>query len=72
VFQWPTDGRLVVPGLKNKVRKSHLLADCGRTALAVTGGPDGQIITIPKQATDPIDTVVVLDIEGTPNVVASH
>ena len=32
VFDWPKDGELVVPGLKNQVTKAYLLADADRFA----------------------------------------
>lgn len=63
VFDWPKDGKLIVPGLKNTVKKAYLLADGGKTKLAVT--PDGanQIVDVGQDPLDPIATVVILEIE---------
>jgi len=67
VFDWPGDGKLAVPGLKNKVTKAYLLATKDRTC-AVTQG-DGQVtVAVPQEMPDKIDTVVVLEIQGDPQV----
>jgi len=63
VFEWP-NGLLQVPGLKTPVKKAYLLADRKRTPLAVTPYPDFVGITLPVQAPDPVDTVVVLEVDG--------
>ena len=66
VFQWPADGNLKVPGLKNKTIGAYLLADKERKPLRI--GPDGTALAIQvgDTAPDAIDAVVVLDIEGRP------
>jgi len=69
VFQWPADGQLVVPGLQNKVRKAYLLADADRKELETARADDNLVVTVPAKAPDPIDTVVVLEIEGEPKIV---
>jgi alpha-L-fucosidase len=67
VFQWPTNGQLVVPGLKNPIQRAWLLAD--RAArLTVTQREQEQIITVPAVAPDPIATVVAVRIAGKPEV----
>ncbi|UCD76573.1 MAG: alpha-L-fucosidase, partial [Phycisphaerales bacterium] len=68
VFDWPEDARLVVPGLENVVLDAYLLADADRESLAVAHLDDGLVITVPPAAPDPIDTVVVLEITGEPEV----
>jgi alpha-L-fucosidase len=60
VFNWPQDGKLLVPGLKNKVGKAFLLAD--RTKLKTQNTDDGVVVSLPEKAIDPIATVVVLTI----------
>ena len=72
VFQWPADGKLVVPGLQNKVTMSYLLADASRAPLPVAAEAGNLIVSVPKEAPDRIDAVVVLDIEGRPSVAASR
>jgi alpha-L-fucosidase len=68
VFNWPTDGRLVVPGLRNKVTKAYLLAAPER-ACEVTPGEEQVTIAVPRQMPDALDTVVVLEIEGAADTV---
>ena len=68
VFDWPKDGRLVVPGLENKTGKAYLLADKDRKPLVVARAEKDVVISLPATAPDPIDTVVVLEIEGEPRV----
>ncbi len=62
VFQWPEDGRLVVPGLKlgNAQAKAVLLAN-GKQ-LSGTSSADHYVIEVGSQAPDPVDSVVVLKV----------
>ena len=62
MFDWPTDGKLPVPGLKNRVLKASLLD--GGKRLTTTPGTDGLTIAIPADAPNKIASVVVLDIDG--------
>jgi len=65
VFDWPTNGRLEVSGLENKVKKAYLLADKKRAKLPVRRqGRDKVVITVPSRATDPVNTVIVLEINN--------
>jgi alpha-L-fucosidase len=66
VFNWPADGKLLVPGLKNSVTSAQLLA--GATALPFTSTPDGVEVRVPGSAPDPISSTVVLKIKGAPEV----
>lgn len=63
VFDWPKDGKLVVPGLKSQ-GTAYLLADAAKAKLATTVENGNTVITLPGQASDPIDTVVVFDATG--------
>jgi len=64
VFDWPSDGKLVVPGVKGQVKKAYLLADTERAKLAAAKDDGGNVvITVSKQASCKIDTVVVLDMK---------
>ena len=67
VFQWPADGKLLVPGLRNKVLGACLLADKSK-ALAAEASDAGVVLALPGAAPDPICSVVVCRIEGAPNV----
>ena len=67
VFDWPADGRLVVPGLRNRVQGACLLTDSG-TSLPVAREGDATVVTVPQGAPDAVDTVVVLRVSGAPDV----
>lgn len=67
VFDWPADGRLVVPGLSNAVKSASVLAT--GTACTAEAGPNGVTITLPKDAPDAISSTVKLVIAGKPEVV---
>jgi alpha-L-fucosidase len=67
VFNWPADGKLVVPGLKNPAVSASLLATGAR--LATRADADGLIIDVPDAAPDPISSTIVLRIVGTPEIV---
>lgn len=69
VFQWPPDGVLEVP-LQNAVRGVTLLAN-RRAKPTVTAGAGGLRIQLPVTAPDAIATVIKLEIEGEPRVVAA-
>jgi alpha-L-fucosidase len=66
VFNWPADGKLIVPGLKNKITSAKLLATGKR--LKVEQNADGVIIDVPANAPDPISSTVILKIKGAPEV----
>jgi alpha-L-fucosidase len=68
VFDWPRDGTLVVDGILNDARGAFLLADRARTPLTVTRKEDALLIQLPAAPLDPIDSVVVLDVAGKPDV----
>ncbi|MBC8876995.1 MAG: alpha-L-fucosidase [Planctomycetes bacterium] len=64
VFDWPADGQLLVPGLRNKPEQAYLLADDAKKALAVQASDQGVVVAVPAEAPDPICTVVVLKVKG--------
>lgn len=67
MFDWPK-AELIVPGLRNKVTKAYLLADPDRSALSVTAKDGDVAVKLPAEAPDPVDSVVVLEIDGKPEV----
>lgn len=67
VFDWPRDGRLLVPGLQSPVSGARLLTGDKRM-LGVARSADGVLIALPPRAPDALDSVIVLDIKGTPAV----
>jgi alpha-L-fucosidase len=62
VFQWPKDGKLVLPGLRNSVESAVLLAD-GKP-VAVSSDALGAAVRLPATATDAVSSTVVLTIKG--------
>ena len=69
VFNWPTSGKLVVPGLKNSAISAALLATGKELDCNVTG--EGVVVHLPPTAPDVISSTVVLKIKGTPEVGAT-
>ena len=63
VFDWPSDGKLVVPGLKNPIKQAYLMADWN--PLETTQDDSGTIISIPESAPDKINSVIVVQVGGT-------
>jgi alpha-L-fucosidase len=62
VFNWPADGKLTIPGVKNQVKGAKLLA--GGVALKATTNADGLIINVPAQAPDAIASVIKVTFKG--------
>jgi alpha-L-fucosidase len=69
VFDWPTDGRLKLSGLDNKLLKAFLLTRGVQSSLRTTRKGNDLIIEVPSQAPDPMVSVVGLDIKGKPIVI---
>ena len=66
VYDWPANGKLVLPGLVNKPLQAFLLD--GQKALEVSSGNRQVSIELPATAPDKIATVVALDIKGKPQI----
>jgi alpha-L-fucosidase len=64
VFDWPADGRLVIPGIFNQPVRSYLLGDKKKTPLQVSREEDALCIKVPAKAPDAINSVVVLEVDG--------
>jgi alpha-L-fucosidase len=71
VFDWPADGKLLVPGLRNQASKAYLLADAKRKSLALEPSAEGLVICVPATAPDPISSTVVLKVKGPLEISAS-
>jgi alpha-L-fucosidase len=63
VFNWPADGKLVVPELKNQVISTVLLAN--GTKLKTVASAEGLTITLPATAPDAIASVIKVEVKGT-------
>ncbi|HSU53878.1 MAG TPA: alpha-L-fucosidase [Candidatus Dormibacteraeota bacterium] len=70
VFNWPADGELLVPGLKNRVESAQLLPipAQAQSLLPVETADDGLVLTLPKNAPDPISSTILVRIAGPPDV----
>ncbi len=66
VFQWPADGRLHVPGLRNLVHSARLLA-APDADLPVRRDGNELVIALPKEAPDEVASVVRLVLDGAPD-----
>ena len=64
VFDWPADSKLEVTNLHKTVAKAYLLADDKRAGLAVARKDENiLVVTVPAEAPDKINTVIVLEIK---------
>jgi len=66
VFEWPKDGRLIVPGLRTPVTSARLLA--GSVALQTAPEAGGIVVRLPATAPDALASVVELQLAGAPEV----
>lgn len=62
VFDWPKDGKLILPGLKNKVSSAKLLANGAMLKTKKT--KEGLNVFTSAQAIDPIATVIKIEVKG--------
>jgi alpha-L-fucosidase len=67
VMGWPADLKIRLPGLKTDVKKTYLLTGPGRPLTFKREGKD-VLITLPKWERDPAATVVVVELQGPPDV----
>lgn len=69
VFNWPSDGKLVVPGVTKEIVSAILLSNGAKlqtTSFAGTADAEkGVIIAVPAAAPDAIATVIKLEVKGT-------
>ena len=65
VFTWPVDGQLLVPSLTNPISKIYLLNDPSKT-LKYTESNGNLQISIPANAPDSINSVIVINVSGIP------
>jgi len=67
VFDWPPDGRLVVPGIFNSPEGAWLLAEAEQNSIPVSREEDALVLSLPGRTPDPDNSVVVLDVAGVPD-----
>ncbi len=64
VFEWPANGRLVLPALANRVTQASLL-DGGQT-IPLRADKDQIVLKLPAQAPSSVVSIITLDIQGPP------
>jgi len=63
VFEWPTDGKLLIPDFSSKVISAKLVAN--GVALKTAASKDGSLtISLPSKAPDAIASVIRIDVKG--------
>lgn len=60
VFQWPADGRLIVPGLRSAVSRAGLAGE----DVPAQASADGLVLTLPRLAPGDLIPVVTLELAG--------
>jgi alpha-L-fucosidase len=71
VFDWPKDGKLVVPGLKNEIVRAYLLKPNflgWHKRLPTANDTAGVTVSVPENAPDNISSTVVLKLAGAPEI----
>jgi len=66
VFDWPSDGKLVVPGLRSKIQSASVLGQPGK--LKTVSDDSGLVVTVPAVRPNAISTTVVLRLKGAPEI----
>ena len=67
VFTWPEDGRLVVPGIYSNPDRTYLLSN-RINELDIAREEDKIVIQVPDIAPDSMNSIVVLDFKGRPDI----
>ena len=62
VFEWPKDGKLLLPVAKGSIVSATLLAN--GSPLQAANAETGIVINVPEKALDPIATVIKLELKG--------
>jgi alpha-L-fucosidase len=62
VWEWPADGRIVLPTVRESPRSGRLLV--GGATVSTEASPEGLVVSLPGTAPDPDVSVVRLDFPG--------
>jgi alpha-L-fucosidase len=68
---WPEDGKLALPGLKNKILSAQFMkpgAFGSHKSLQTAEDAGGVVISVPKSAPDKFSSTIVLKIKGSPEI----
>ena len=72
VFNWPTDGELYLPGLKNKVKSVKLLKGKDSEEIKHENVNGWTRMSIPIKAPEKLVSVIEVELEGKPEVDATY
>ncbi len=61
VWNWPENGELIIPGIKNNSTKVYLLSDVNKNKLKAEVVNDGLRITVPLKAPDNFSSTLVME-----------
>jgi alpha-L-fucosidase len=61
VWNWPADGKILLPGVKQSARSGRLLANGAAVTTAMTDA--GLVVTLPGSAPDPDASVAALEFD---------
>ena len=64
IYDWPLDGEIVVPGLKNTIRSAGLWVDGKIVPVQTSKNGNWTIIRLPAQRPEKLVSVVQLEVEG--------
>ncbi|MET3114137.1 alpha-L-fucosidase [Pedobacter sp. CG_S7] len=65
VFNWPSDNKLLIGGLKGGCRKVYIMGDKNKKSLTTSKSADGTIVVnLPAQSFDDVDAVFIMETEG--------
>ena len=62
VFDWPTNGKLLIPGFINKPVSAELIKS--KNSIKFTTTKDGLVLSLPKNPTNEIASVIKVEIKG--------
>ncbi|MGH2271676.1 alpha-L-fucosidase [Anaerohalosphaeraceae bacterium U12dextr] len=68
IFDWPADGRLVLPGLVSNPVSAHFLQD-PNCPIGITCEPINVVLAVPEKALDPVVTVIELTFDSEPEII---
>ena len=68
IFAWPKDSKIRV-AVSNKINRAYMLSDKTKQALNVISDDKGCVITLPSTCPDPVDAVLVVELDGTQVVI---
>jgi alpha-L-fucosidase len=68
VFDWPTDGKLIVPAT-NSAKHAYVLSEPSKALRTEQSEAGITLSQLPASSPDPNATVIVLEIDGPPNVI---